>query len=300
MKQTSHGKAFEYALANSFSEVTKTDIVENQPFYTAKGFYESLETEHQELLQKASDEAALFLQAHDKKIQKALAIELQNDGVGILGDVRDIIIEVPKKGQVGISAKHNHTAVKHSRLSDKIDFGKEWTDHPCSNKYFKTINPVFTQLREMREQKMLFRDIQGKESRIYLPILVAFEDELKRLCESFRAIFVERFFRYLLGKHDFYKVILNTGKFKEVVIQSVNIGGTLDYGKKWKIPDRIHSISRKPNSSNTIEVIFEGGWNISFRLHNASSKVEPSLKFDIRFVGLPSSVSSHQIKVDDV
>lgn len=297
MNHISNGKAFEYALANSFSELTKTDIVKNKPFYTAKKFYKSLEIEHQELLKKASYEVTSFLQSHDLKIQEAILIELQSDEIGVRGDVRDIIIEVPKKGKVGISAKHNHTAIKHSRLSDKIDFGKEWTDYPCSKRYFKTIEPVFNQLREMKEQKMLFCDIQGKEGRIYLPVLTAFEDELKRLCENFTSMFVERFFRYLLGKHDFYKVIINTRKFKEVIIQSVNIGGTLDYGKKWKIPSRIHSISRRPNSSNTIEVIFEGGWSLSFRLHNASKRVEPSLKFDIQFIGLPSSVSSHQIKL---
>ncbi|MDR2425728.1 MAG: HaeIII family restriction endonuclease [Endomicrobium sp.] len=298
MNNTSHGKAFEYALAAAFSQITKVNILENQALETAKKCYELLDLSHRNLLQKSSDEAALFLSAHDTKIQKARSIMLQNDAIGIQGDVRDIVIEVPISQQVGISAKHNHNAVKHSRLSDKIDFGKEWADYPCSEKYFKAVNPIFSQLREMKAQKMFFKEIQGKEGRIYLPVLIAFEDELKRLCENFRSIFVERFFRYLLGRHDFYKVILNNkDKSKEVVIQSVNIGGTLDYGKKWKIPNRIHSINRKRYSSSTIEVIFDGGWNISFRLHNASSKVEPSLKFDIQFIGLPNSVSSHQIKI---
>ncbi|QMV47058.1 HaeIII family restriction endonuclease [Wolbachia pipientis] len=73
---------------------------------------------------------------YDARVTNARSILLQDDGVGIQGDVRDIVIEVPK-GQIGISAKYNHAAIKHSRLSDKIDFGKEWTDHPCGEKYFK-------------------------------------------------------------------------------------------------------------------------------------------------------------------
>ncbi len=209
MKQNINGKAFEYTLAIAFYQITKAKIQENSSFEVAKNCYRSLEDLHKYILEKASSEAAMFLQAHDARVTNARSILLQDDGVGIQGDVRDIVIEVPK-GQIGISAKYNHAAIKHSRLSDKIDFGKEWTDHPCGKKYFKTIQPVFMQLREMRAQNMLFRDIQGKETRIYLPVLTAFEDELKRLCESFRGVFVEKFFRYSLGRHDFYKIMLKT------------------------------------------------------------------------------------------
>ncbi len=297
MKQTSNGKSFEYALALAFHKITNAPIQQNTSLDVARVCYEKLDTDHKIILETASNETALFLQAHDSNLLKAKSILLQADGVGIQGDVRDIVIEVPKS-PIGISAKHNHTAVKHSRLSDKIDFGKEWADYPCSKDYFKKIQPVFTELREMRTQGMLFKDIKGKDSKIYLPIIIAFEDELKRLCESFRGLFVERFFKYLLGRHDFYKVTLKTtGKNKSVSIQSVNIRGTLGYGSKWKLPDRIHSIERNSGSSSTIQVIFQGGWTISFRLHNASSKVEPSLKFDIQFIGMSSNVNVHNIKI---
>ncbi|CAL9914426.1 hypothetical protein LSO9J_110002 [Candidatus Liberibacter solanacearum] len=150
----------------------------------------------------------------------------------------------------------------------------------------------------MKKQGMFFRDIKDKGTTIYLPILNAFEEELQRLCRSFGDLFVGRLFRYLLGRYDFYKIILKTsGQMKSVAIQSVNIGGSLDYGPKWKIPDRIHSINRRNESLSTIEVIFDGGWNISFRLHNASSKVEPSLKFDIQLVKTPINTGFHSIKI---
>lgn len=32
------------------------------------------------------------------------------------------------------------------------------------------------------------------------------------------------------------------------------------------------------------------GWAISFRIHNASSRIEPSLKFDIQLVGIPLEI----------
>jgi hypothetical protein len=294
---TQNGKAFEYALAQAFSKGTNAEIVASDAVRVAHTCYEGLAKDHQQLMTLASEEASLFLLAHDARIQLARSIIIQNDGLGIIGDVRDIIITVPGGG-VGISAKHNHSAVKHSRLSNTIDFGKEWADYPCSSAYFKAIRPIFNELREMQTQEMFFRDIQSKESRIYLPVLIAFEDELKRLCESFHGLFVSRLFRYLLGRHDFYKVILTTAKrFRNVSVQSVNLEGTLAYGQKWKVPDRIIAVNRKRGSTNTIEVSFNDGWTISFRIHNASSRVEPSLKFDIQFVGMSSKVATHQISL---
>ncbi len=38
------------------------------------------------------------------------------------------------------------------------------------------------------------------------------------------------------------------------------------------------------------EVVCDEGWQISMRIHSASSRVEPSLKFDVRLVSFPSSV----------
>ena len=58
-----------------------------------------------------------------------LELEIAQDNRGEAGDVRDIIISrVLHKWEIGLSAKNNHSAVKHSRLSDTIDFGKSgWT-----------------------------------------------------------------------------------------------------------------------------------------------------------------------------
>ncbi|CAL9920158.1 conserved hypothetical protein [Candidatus Liberibacter solanacearum] len=99
-------------------------LQENSSLEIAKNFYETLGHDHKNILQRASLEAALFLQVEDPRINQAHSICLQRDNVGIKGDVRDIVIEVPKN-QIGISAKYNHTAVKHCRLSETIDFGKE-------------------------------------------------------------------------------------------------------------------------------------------------------------------------------
>ncbi|WP_374110347.1 HaeIII family restriction endonuclease [uncultured Streptococcus sp.] len=36
----------------------------------------------------------------------------------------------------------------------------------------------------------------------------------------------------------------------------------------------------------------DNGWTISFRIHNASSRIEPSLKFDIQLIGFPSAITN--------
>lgn len=295
LTQTDSGKAFEYQIA------IELELYLNKPFLDStakivaqKAYFAHSQTE-QDKIRRAANEAVVFLCCHDERFKNTVSITLQDDKEGMAGDVRDVIINLLDGGQIGISAKNRHEVIKHSRLSDKIDFGKEWAEHSCSLDYFKRIKPVFNDLRAKEKEKILFRDIPDKVNRYYLPILMAFEDELRWLCEDYGRSFVVRIFQYLLGRYDFYKVIKENG---HVAIHSFNITGELKWGHKWKIPDRIDSITRKRGSSNTLIVSFTGGWQLSFRIHNASSRVEPSLKFDIQFIGMPQSINRHVIEIN--
>ena len=58
------------------------------------------------------------------------------------------------------------------------------------------------------------------------------------------------------------------------------------------LPTRIVSLEYKPDSKNTLELYLDGGWQFSFRIHNASTKVESSLKFDIQIIGMPTTIIS--------
>jgi hypothetical protein len=99
-----------------------------------------------------------------------------------------------------------------------------------------------------------------------------------------------------LGRYDFYKVIKENGT---VSISSFNLGGTLGWGTRLPIPTSFQ-ISPKPESDTTLLMVFNQGWQISFRIHNASSKVEPSLKFDVAPVGFQSRMSRHSIDYDQL
>ena len=294
-KEIRSGQAFEYSLALSLQRLVGGSIDQNR-LNLLKPAYDVQASSERERVKKATGKVAQFIVDSDENVRNSDRIVLPKVSVGQGGDVRDIIMCAPGGVEVGISAKHRHRAVKHSRLSDKIDFGTTWTGHHVSALYWEAVKPVFGALREKRSAsagKALFRELPDKQADIYLPILKAFENELSRLCEAHGKFFVSRLFNYLLGLHDYYKVIKENGK---VTVQSMNMNGTLKWGKKWCIPERVDSIKRKNHSSNTLFVSFAGGWQLSFRLHNATSRIEPSLKFDIQFANLlPQNVTRHEI-----
>ena len=103
-----------------------------------------------------------------------LILEFQKDEAGMKGDVRDIVAKRPKIGwEVGFSIKHNHDAVKHSRLSYKLDFGEEWFQIPCSSQYWNVVDPIFTMLKEEKKNQAKWSEIGDKGLKVYQPLLRA-------------------------------------------------------------------------------------------------------------------------------
>lgn len=47
-----------------------------------------------------------------------------------------------------------------------------------------------------------------------------------------------------------------------------------------------------PSKKDTLEMVFNEGWQLSFRIDNAESLVVPSLKFDVNLVSTPSTIYS--------
>ena len=86
--------------------------------------------------------------------QDTITVSIQSDDVATkLGDVRDVlIIRRDIKWEIGISVKHNHEALKHSRLSTKLDFGNSWYGIPSSKQYFDEISLIFAELQTLKEK----------------------------------------------------------------------------------------------------------------------------------------------------
>lgn len=123
-----------------------------------------------------------------------------------------------------------------------------------------------------------------------------------RLDKENSSIVAENLVQYLIGNEDFYKVIKGN---KKVEIQAYNLSGTLNLPfksvrpkariPKLKLPSRLIEIVYQDNSTTTLLVSLNEGWQISFRIHNASSRVEPSLKFDINLVSAPHTLFTNHI-----
>jgi len=295
LNQYDMGRAFEFGIATQASKMIPANFTENSSFQVAKECFNKMTENEKQKIGKASFAAINFLISKERFFKnEGLDIQIQSDQSGRTGDVRDILINNKiTDSEIGISAKNRHYAVKHSRLSDSINFGREWFGMGCSEEYFKQITPIFSELRILRTKKVKWRDIPDKKAKYYEPILEAFKVEMEKLYIKEPIKLANGILRYLLGAYDYYKIIKENGS---VTIISFNLYGNLNWGSKLPIPNRLVEISKKENSDTTLLMSFDKGWQISFRIHSASTIVEPSLKFDIEPVGFPSTMSRHIIE----
>ncbi len=307
--QSKNGKAYEYACLIAFKNYLENvnnivQIIYVDAVCIAQKDYESLNVDLRSIMDKAAMAAVKVIARLEPMLQNSskqgLFLTLQPDKAGKDGDVRDIIaIRKDFDWEIGISCKHNHAAVKHSRLSKSIDFGEKWLQIPCSKEYFNDIAPIFDKLTELKDKKTEWKELKNKDEEVYVPILNSFIKELRRLEVENPTIVPQRFLSYLLGRNDFYKVISKDSK-KVTQISAFNIYGTLNRSfEKIKpqtvvprliMPTRFYDISYKPNSKNTIITTCDNGWTISMRIHSASTMVESSLKFDVNLVGIPQTL----------
>ena len=134
-----------------------------------------------------------------------------------------------------------------------------------------------------------------KSEKIYRPLLKAFADEIMRI-DANNPDIPSKLIQYLIGNYPFYKVIKDDAH-NMVIVKAFNINGELNKNAKnsptryktpkINLPTRIIEFAPKVGTDTTYNMVLDGGWEISFRIHNASTKVERSLKFDIQLLGNP-------------
>ena len=262
------------------------------------------DVERAEMLASAKAGISTIIEMEPKILEDGvdrLTVSLQPDTVARLGDVRDVlIIRRSITWEIGVSVKHNHEALKHSRLATNLDFGNTWYGIASSKAYFEDVHPIFASLQSLKTEGALWRDMVDKEGKVYMPLLEAFMRELKRAYDSKGDDVTAGLIKYLLGSNgnDYYKLIHYNNHIARVI--PYNLYGTLNQASASSVPGRVIAdiqlptrildLSYKENSKTTVVLTMNNGWAISFRIHNASSRVEPSLKFDIQLVGQPSSL----------
>ena len=314
--QTTNGKAFEFALIEEFfnrlKQITNVLLIDNEPLKTASKCFENFNENDKDSYRLNASFAVNFLLDIEPRLANQLneddllKLEIVADKKGQSGDVRDVLaIRSSQNWEIGISAKNNHRAVKHSRLSNDINFGEKWLGISSSAEYFTAIKPIFDELDQLRTNSKATKkwsSLEDYHTTVYVPVLTAFKNELQKLDEQNPTLIASRLVEYLIGKQDFYKVIKGKNK---VEIQAYNLQGTLNlpFGSvkpkakvsKLKLPTRLIEIVFQENSKTTLLVTLNEGWQISFRIHNASSRIEPSLKFDINLISSPHTLFVNQL-----
>ena len=292
--QTASGKGFEYALAAKVSAAFGIDIL-GEAQVAARNAYHSLTEDQQSERSSAAQAALHFLSQRERRLVtgNVTAVNMQPDSAARQGDVRDLVVTTADGSEIGISAKNRNTAIRNSRLSHRIDFGREWFGTQCSAGYHQAKQPIFDFLEPLENQAAYWRDLPEKSERVYLPLMRAFIDETIRIFESNPDLSARSMMRYMLGTRDYYKVFKQNG---DVSVQSFNLDNTLTWGRKLAMPTRLIELSMKPGSQNTAFMYLDAGWQLSFRIHNARSIVERSLKFDIQIIGQPPQLNQHFIQ----
>jgi hypothetical protein len=311
--QTQIGKAFEYALINEANNILtargfKVNMIKDANFNTCLACFGVFTVKQQIRYLQAAIEAINHIITLEPRLitplntNDILSMQLQPDAAGQKGDVRDILfIRSSQPWSIGISAKNNHKALKHSRLSNTKDFGASWVGIPCSQSYFRAIAPTFANLNALKSIGTKWNQLANKHSIYYQPILNAFRSELTAINATNQNI-PQQLIKYLVGSNDFYKVIKRA---RVVEVLAFNIHGTLGIGlagnrpitpiPRLTLPSMITYFQMMTGSTDTLSMICDQGWQLSFRIHSAETLVIPSLKFDVNLVGKPATMYSHHI-----
>lgn len=299
--QLRNGKGFEWAIAIELAAALVVTIADNSHARNALDHYESLPLQKRRQFDAAARLAVEHILEKERpkfSVSRPTQVRIAGDSEGVAGDVRDVSLLSASDIIFGISCKSNHAAFKHSRLSATIDWVKAWglDARGASEQYWRVVNPVFEELRDIQvssEKQALWAKLPNKAFDYYEPVLASFTHELALLNAGPHASQVSSSLaRYVIGHEDFYKVIVRP---REVKIMAFNFNGSLAV-RRSKLPTSVLSIDRLEGGRHSINVRFDRGYTLNFRIHNASSAVEPSLKFDIQAKSLPSEeIYQHHI-----
>lgn len=303
-----NGKAFEWAVAKQFSiqlggseHIGSDLIVDSDAARTAIRCFDLLEPNDQQKWDGFAKSGVSHLVAREKDndaISNPAQVFISTDSMGIGGDVRDVVLTSTSSTSIGVSCKNNHDAFKHPRLSGSIDFVKEWglSDDGCSEEYWNTVRPIFDRLSALKRSsngKVKFDEVANLRESVMKPVIDAFICEVNNHVSqgnTSESVMCRNLVRYVIGKEDFYKVIKDDAE-NQLRIMGFNFNGSLA-GRRPKLPKALVGLNRQKEiqetgNSVTVFIQLDLGYAFKLRLHTASSRVEPSLKFDVQAVGLP-------------
>lgn len=320
--QVDNGRIFEYAIANQLKEWiglrTHVELVQDSALQRCERCYMLADVNERHRFDKAAFlpidtlsrlEPGMLNAKNDGDI---LFVRLCRDSEGQSGDVRDVVLfRKDDTGniswEIGISAKNNNDAAKHSRISEDIFFGEKWLGMDTSDEYKTSLHTVFDWVRAQKSSGLrTWRELgNSKETNVYVPLLEAFMCEMKRLFLVNQTLAAQNLIKYLIGRKPFYKLIKND-RDNTSVLKVFNFVSGL--GKSYNkvhpdckphvipLPTRcVELVFLEGGQRNTVSLIMDKGWQVDFRIHSASTSIETSLKFDVTLEGNPPALFTQHL-----
>lgn len=146
-------------------------------------------------------------------------------------------------------------------INRDYNWGDKWFGVPCSANY-------------MQKMIALFDNYQTTNNRdeFYKSYLIEFKNEFEKISNS----------NVLYG---LLKLVTpdDDSNLAQVVYKKIN-------QRKIQLPNSIIELYYDVKYKSKLELTMNNGWSISFRIHNASTKVETSLKFDIQLQSKPEDI----------
>lgn len=182
-QSNNQGRAYEFicllTLSQEINKTRKAEIEVNSAYHAAEHAWNTISDELKSILAQSAIAAVSTIFDMEPMIiensDDILSLKIQTDNEGKEGDVRDIVVaRKDVKWEIGLSLKHNHFAVKHSRLAKGLDFGNKWFGIPCSENYWNDIKPIFNYLTEQKADNKKWNELPSKDISVYVPLLQAF------------------------------------------------------------------------------------------------------------------------------
>lgn len=221
---------------------------------------------------------------------KEVIIDRIPDSEGIEGDVTDIRIKFLLKdgtATLNISLKHEHTALKHPRLTRVPEWIGMSKDGEEAIQYEKDYDAIWTNFFE-KGKKLVpdakrFKELKSVqktfiEDNLYNPLYSLVRTFLEKNTNSPEK--VQKMFDFIVGKFDFIKFI--------------DIGGAIEM-LDFSLLTKPKSVKVNYKDGDYLYIEFDNGLITSGRLHTATEWLAKSIKFDMQPVNLDSLITAIRI-----
>ena len=265
-----NGRTLEYIITKKIANQFNGNLIngtKNTQVRDEKEF-ESLSNELKSRFDRASEAITTWLK--EKYQLDSCTIDRLGDGDGVRGDVTDIRLN----GNINLSIKHKHNALKHQRpgaLAQQCGIAKKDPEDLTYRSLYQNITDSFlVKANQLNPNATLFKELKAVNNdfindNLYDPMCSLVADFINHTCSN-SAFNTEHLFKFIVGNTDFIKIIVGDASLQ------------IQYYNNVVMPKTVNAIK---TSKSYIKLEFDNGWSISMRLHTASSRINGvSLKFD--------------------